>query len=173
MTELEEQAKVAGWDPAFPGQRPPFQPGHMVSVKGGQWSPRVNSERALQVFKEYARDRPDMASTYPSELAALARVEARAVQLDEWLETHPITEVGKDNRVHVVKEWRLCEASASAMRTKLGFNLAGDAQARRDVAVAAVAEVDLGRTAEAGRRRVIEHDERLALPDAASEGSSL
>lgn len=163
-------AEVASHD----RRHPPFEPGNQVGRKGGAWSLHLHSELALSLFAEYARERPDIAAMYPQALQGLCRVEARAIALDKWLEEHPLTGVGSEGRVWVVKEWRLLEARAEAMRTKLGFDLAGDAQARRDKAVASVAEVDLAAMIARGQARILEQapDPEVASESAPAETSS-
>jgi hypothetical protein len=146
-------------------RHPLFEEKNTHSLKGGAWSLRVHSELALSLFAEYTRERPDIAATYPQALQGLCRVEARAVALDRWLEEHPITAGSSEGRMTVVKEWRLLEGRAESQRTKLGFDLAGDAQARRDKAVASVAEVDLAAMIERNRTRVIEQAAGRAEPD--------
>jgi hypothetical protein len=149
-------------------QRPPFEPGHTLSLRSGAWSPRVQSALALELVKDYAAWRPDLAASYPHELAALCRIEARAIGLDAWLVEHSPVEEGREGRMSILKEWRLLEGRAQAMRRSLGLNLEGDAQARRDISMAQIVEADLSKIAENGRRYIVEHEAQATESQAAS-----
>jgi hypothetical protein len=39
------------WVPAFPGQRPPFQPGHRLSLRHGSFSPRTVDPIAVELVE--------------------------------------------------------------------------------------------------------------------------
>lgn len=159
------------WVPAFEGQRPPLARGHILSLDSGVFAPRVRSVVARELLAQHIQTRPHMVEAYPEEFAALCRVEARTLLADKWLEDHD-QGIGERGEVReVLREWRLLEARASTMRNQLGLTLAGDAEARRNQAVAAVAVTNLAALVESGQRirAAVENPAAAALEQSASD----
>ncbi|NEN07617.1 hypothetical protein G3T36_17305 [Diaminobutyricibacter tongyongensis] len=82
------------WTPAFPGQRPPFQPGNRLSVgnkgplKHGANSPVRIAARAAEISKGLREQFNYLnAPSFKGELAMYARAQARADLFEDWMET--------------------------------------------------------------------------------------
>src|SRR5665647_239163 len=76
------------WVPAFPGQRPPFQPGHELSIQHGAWSPRKVDPLAREVVAQVLADPANAHAAQPRHRFALwayARAEAQCQLLSEYL----------------------------------------------------------------------------------------
>jgi hypothetical protein len=78
-------AADGSWVPEFPGQRPPFQPGHLASVRHGAFSRRLTGPLAEQIAAEQLA-RPDCPlwlrePSYASAVLAWAYAEAECVRL--------------------------------------------------------------------------------------------
>src|SRR5579875_2353357 len=82
MTQASE------WTPAFEGQRPPFEPGHELSLRHGAYSPRKVDPLARELVDQVLATtgtghvhRPE----YRPALWAWGRAEAQVQLLTEWL----------------------------------------------------------------------------------------
>lgn len=79
--------QVAEWTPAFEGQRPPFPPGHELSLRHGAFSPRKIDPLAEQ-YAQGLMDHGDAYLRQPVYRAAVwawARAEAQCQLLTEYL----------------------------------------------------------------------------------------
>lgn len=79
----------ADWTPAFPGQRPPFQPGHELSTRHGAYSPRRVDPLADSIRSSVLADPSTdylAAARYAPAVWAWARAEAQTQLLTEYLE---------------------------------------------------------------------------------------
>lgn len=76
----------AVWAPAFPGQRPPFEPGHELSMRHGAYSPRRVDPLARDLASYIVEHVPNLGA--PQWVAAVwgwARAEAQVQLLTEYL----------------------------------------------------------------------------------------
>lgn len=147
---------VAGpWSPAFPTQRPPFAPGHELSLKHGAYSPRTVDPRAAELVDGVLAD-PELGYlAQPRFRAAVwswARAEARVQLLEGWLVEHDSIGVDAEGEVlPVLAALRGWSMTASKMLARLGLDPAAAAALGRDVAAAQVDMVEvLTRAREAG-----------------------
>ncbi|MEQ4715832.1 hypothetical protein [Nonomuraea sp. B19D2] len=140
MSEMSEHGRV--WVPAFPGQRPPFQPGHELSMRHGAYSPRRVDPLAVELVEGVLAD--DAVSflrqpAYRSALWAWGRAEARVQLLAEHLSDH---EAGGCRSCPDCVRWdeqlRKWESAAASQRARLGLDPLSRARLGRDVAAASV-----------------------------------
>jgi hypothetical protein len=143
---------VEAWTPAFPGQRPPFAPGHRLSVRSGAFGSRMSEPLAVELAEELIERRPDLAN-YPEEVAALCRVEARVLLLDRWLCEHGLWD-RKKLREGPLRHLATFERTAAGLRRELGLSPAGEARMRRDQAAAAASVADIAAVMVAGTQTV-------------------
>lgn len=87
MAEPEETVAAGEWVPAFPGQRPPFQPGHELSLKHGAYASVALGPRVAELADEL---RPHVPGYTPADEIALrilclglARLERSAAAVDD------------------------------------------------------------------------------------------
>lgn len=134
------------WVPAFPTQRPPFAPGHELSLKHGIYSPRTVDPRAAELVEGVLAD-PELGYlAQPRFRAAVwswARAETRVQLLEGWLSDHDSIGVDGDGGVlPVLVALRGWVMTASKMLTRLGLDPASAASLGRDVAAAQVDVVE-------------------------------
>lgn len=125
------------WTPAFPGQRPPFQPGHELTLKHGARSPRkVNPLAAQYVAAVLADD--DVAylraPAYLPAVQAWAAAEARVSLIEAWvadmtMERATESGQGQTSPLELLRKW---EASAATHRARLGLDPLSRARLGRD-----------------------------------------
>lgn len=85
MTAAEQSPE---WMPAFPGQRPPFQPGHTLSTRHGAYSPRKVSPLARDIRAAVLADPATeylAAPRYAPAVWGWCRAEAQIQLLSEYL----------------------------------------------------------------------------------------
>lgn len=136
------------WVPDFPGQRPPFAPGHELSMKHGAYSERRLAPVVADLVEQRLAD-PSTAylrqSAYRTGLEAWARAEGRVLLLDAWLQRH-IEEtdgcVGCDACEPKAAQLLKFEKNAATQRGRLGLDPLSRARLGRDVAAA---HVDMAR----------------------------
>lgn len=162
---------VEAWTPAFPGQRPPFQPGHRLSVRSGAFGSRMSEPLAVELAEKLVERRPDLAG-YPEELTALCRVEARVLLLDRWLCEHGLWD-GKKLREGPLRHLATFERTAANLRRELGLSPAGEARVRRDQAAAAASVADIAAVMTAGSQTVARRGEAAPGGEADSAGSAV
>lgn len=131
-----------GWEPEFPGQRPPFAPGHRLSVGNrgplthGIHSPRLVDPIAKRVIAELkAIPELDYLSTprFQERLQAYARTVAQSELLDNWMGTQDMatltaSEGGRTSPLELARELTV---KASTLAGRLGIlpDIAPDVQA--------------------------------------------
>jgi hypothetical protein len=147
------------WEPAFPGQRPPFGPGHVVSRTHGATSPRTIAPLAAEIEQE-ARGAdwwPDWLTdpSYAAEVQAWSWSEAQARLLrahvgeldlvdamadtgtEESTETHTKAQskrVTASRRLRSsLAELDRAEARAARLRSRLGLEPTSRARLMRDL----------------------------------------
>lgn len=141
------------WTPAFPGQRPPFQPGHELSpATHGAYSPR-KVEPLAQALVDLLLEDPSVpmhakAAAYRLELWALARATAKAQLIEEWLadqatEKHPLGDLGDDRVKAAYLQLHRAETRAASSRSRLGLTPVAAARLGKNVANAQVAQADV------------------------------
>ncbi|MCM3554531.1 hypothetical protein M3697_05345 [Janibacter melonis] len=128
---------VSGWVPDFPGQRPPFQPGHTLTVTHGARSPRKVDPLAQDLVDRTLAD-PALsylhAESYLPALWAWARAEAQAQLLDEYLADRAVDTVASKRSTAAYRELHRAETRAANLRTQLGLTPLSRARLGKDVA---------------------------------------
>lgn len=150
MTEAEhdeEQAHVDEWAPAFEGQRPPFQPGHELSVQHGAYSPRKVDPLAAHLVEQVLADTATAylrAAVWRPALWAWARAEAQVQLLTEYLAKagkesgDGVGDLGLDRVRSAYLLLHRAEARATTQRTRLGLDPLSAARLGRDKTAAAL-----------------------------------
>lgn len=137
-----------------PWQRPPFEPGHTLSMRHGAYSPRRYeplAEEFVEATLEHARQ-PGSATAYllePSYRPALwswAKTEAQLQLIEEYLADHGDEAGGfidgEGEMRGPANYWLRLSASAARQRDALGLTPMSRARLGRDVAAS---QVDLAR----------------------------
>lgn len=141
-----------GWVPAFPGQRPPFQPGHELSIQPGAYSPRKVEPLAQELVELVLRQATAEGSataylsdsTYRPAIHAWARAEIQAQLLTEYLTAAAEVTgdgVGDLDAERVKSAYLLlhrAETRAASGRARLGLDPLSRARLGRDVAAGSV-----------------------------------
>jgi hypothetical protein len=153
----------AEWVPSFPGQRPPFQPGHELSTRHGAYSPRKVAPLAAELVDLMLSD-PDVAylraGSFRPALWAWARAESQVQLLTEYLAARGNGGVGDlaDERMRAAYMLlHRAEARADRSRARLGLDPLSRARLGRDIASGKGAEdaalllTELREQIEAGR----------------------
>lgn len=137
-------AEQPEWSPAFPGQRPPFQPGHELSMRHGAYSPKRVDPIAEALVDSRLTDPATtylQQSAYRPALYGWARAEARVLLLDEWMQRHLADTDGcvscKQCR-SVGDQLLRFETAAANHRARLGLDPLSRARLSRDVVAASV-----------------------------------
>lgn len=135
------------WRPAHTGQRPPFRPGHELSVQHGAFSPRKVDPLARDLVDQVLAD-PDVrylqAPAYRLALWAWARAEAQVQLLTEYLAKRAeeagdgVGDLGADRVRSAYLLLHRAEARATTQRTRLGLDPLSRARLGKDVASAQV-----------------------------------
>ncbi|MHB8297978.1 MAG: hypothetical protein ACYDDW_05290 [Dermatophilaceae bacterium] len=136
------------WVPAFPGQRPPFQPGNKVAVGNmganlihGAWSPRKVDPLAREVVAMVLADPANVHASQPRHrfaLWAFARAEAQVQLLTEYLAKagedagNGIGDLDLDRVRTAYLLLHRAEARATTGRTRLGLDPLSAARLGRD-----------------------------------------
>lgn len=130
----------AEWTPAFPGQRPPFTPGHELSVQHGAYSPRKVDPLASDLVERLLDD-VEVAylrsAAFRPAVWAWARAEAQAQLLTEYLAERGKGGVGDLEDERVRSAYLLlhrAEARADRSRARLGLDPLSRARLGKDVA---------------------------------------
>lgn len=139
------------WVPEFEGQRPPFQPGHELSMRHGAYSPRRVDPLATDLV-QHVLDVAEVEgmsfltqASYRLALWAWARAEAKVQLLEEYLEDHAAAGRSLDEDGDVMAAALLLERverRAITLRARLGLDPISRARLGRDVAAQ---NVDLAR----------------------------
>lgn len=147
------------WQPEFPGQRPPFAPGHEQAMVHGAYSERkvgplaaeIEADaRAAEGWPEYLE-----AALFGPAVKAWARAEAVVSLLWAWLAEQDITSALADTvtedseeqhsksrstrrmvsrrTASVLETWRKAEAAARTHRQSLGLDPGSQARIGRDL----------------------------------------
>lgn len=153
MTGRDEGAATAGWVPEFPGQRPPFQPGHTLSpTTHGAYSPRKVEPLAQELVDLVLADGSvpayAKASAYRLELWATCRAEAQVQLISEWLmsiatEKDPLGDLTDESVRSAHLLLHRAEARAASGRTRLGLTPVAAARMGKDVAIGQAASTDV------------------------------
>lgn len=140
--------------------RPPFEPGHELSVKHGAYSPRKVDPLARELVESFLRDASLgylQAPSFRPALWAWARAEAQIQLLTEYLEQVGKGGVGDLANERVKAAYMLlhrAEARAERTRGRLGLDPLSRARLGKDVAQgrAADAAAELSRMREEAER---------------------
>lgn len=137
---MSDADETSPWVPAFPGQRPPFQPGHELSIQHGAYSPRKVDPLAAELVERLLQD-PTVGylqtPAYRPALWAWARAEAQVQLLTEYLEQRGKGGVGDLGDERVKQAYLLlhrAEARADRSRARLGLDPLSRARLGKDVA---------------------------------------
>lgn len=154
MTAADQPAEVElDWDgtPLEPWQRPPFRPGHTLSLKHGAYSPRrvePLAEELVESTLAAAADRGSVTAylsepSYRPSLWAWARAEAKVQLLTEWLMDRggDLDEDGEVRSAAALLE--RVERRAVTLRARLGLDPLSRAKLGRDVAAGSLSVAQL------------------------------
>lgn len=127
-----------GWVPAFEGQRPPFQPGHELSMKHGADSPRRVDPVAQALAVELLADEALAylrAPRFAAAVQAWAKSEAKVALISEWVDQMPIemaanSKAGSTSPLELLRRW---ETNAQGHRSRLGLDPVSAAKLGKDV----------------------------------------
>lgn len=143
LTERDDSGDETAWAPAFPGQRPPFEPGHELSTKYGAHSPRKLAPVAEEYVDAVLADDSLAYLRSPAYLPAVqawAAAEARVVLIERWVSDR-ITEQGMEwatesaaGRTSPLELLRRSDATALTHRARLGLDPISRAKLGKDVA---------------------------------------
>jgi hypothetical protein len=126
------------WTPAFPGQRPPFRPGHAVRKTHGARHPATIDPIAAEIVAEAVEAAPYLNEVgYRATLHAWAREEARCRLLSEYLDREGLHD--QDGRLRPAEQaMHRAEVRASNLRKELGLTPLSRARLGRDITQAQV-----------------------------------
>jgi len=143
------------WTPAFPGQRPPFRPGHTLSVQHGAYSPRFVEPIAAELVQlvlasaslGYLGD-----AAYRPALWAWGRAEAQAQLLTEYLarrgeNAEGVGDLDDDRTKLAYLLLHRAEGRAERLRARLGLDPLSRAKLGKDIAQASAADAAAALTA--------------------------
>lgn len=127
------------WTPEFPGQRPPFQPGHTLSMRHGAYSERRIGPLAEQLAADLLADptTPDYLreARFAGAVLAWARAEAVVRLYLAWLDAQDLDKPAR-GALAVLEALRKAEAAAATARSRLGLDPVSRAKLARDLATA-------------------------------------
>jgi hypothetical protein len=128
--------------PGHSPRHPNFEPGNVIGLRHGAFSPRRVDPLAAELVRTVTADVDWLRDCDRPSLWAWARVEARIQLVSEYLADSG-GDIGDDDTVRPAADLltRL-EAQASGMRSKLGFDPLSRARLGRDVSAT---QVDLAR----------------------------
>ncbi len=110
------------WRPPRGYSRPPFAPGHTLSLRHGVYSPRTWRPLADAIASELSNIAPWCnRPTYGSAVAAWARVEAQLQLVMAWLDEHGPLDADGHPRPAAALLARL-ESQAQSLRAELGLS---------------------------------------------------
>lgn len=127
------------WTPAFPGQRPPFQPGNALHLKHGIDSPTRVDPVAMKYLAEVEADpaltylfQPRFAASVWMWALAMAKVE----MLQAWIADQPIEQAadsdrGKVSPLELLRKWT---STAQTQSARLGLDPLSAARLGKDIA---------------------------------------
>jgi len=164
--------RPAEWVPEFEGQRPPFAPGHELSVQHGVYSPRKVDPLAEEIVSAVLAD-PMLIylEGYRPALWAWARAEAQVQLLTEYLakraDSDGLPDLDDARTVSAYRELHRAESRAESGRKRLGLDPLSRARLGKDVATGQAAAMDVA----AVMARLAELEAQgKTLPASASEG---
>ena len=133
------------WQPAFEGQRPPFQPGNTLSVKHGIWSPAKVEPVAAQLIHDLLED-PTLdylaAPRFSRSVHQWAIAQAKVDLLSEWVDGMDIQQAadsdrGKTSPLELLRKWM---TTAQGYAQRLGLDPLSAARLGKDIAGARQAD---------------------------------
>lgn len=139
--EHEHQPDLDGWQPEFPGQRPPFTPGNAAAVVHGAYSPRKVNPLAAELVERVLADPATVHLQAPAWRAALwawARAEAQVQLLSEYLDKageesgDGVGDLDSDRVRSAYLLLHRAEARATTQRSRLGLDPLSAARLGRD-----------------------------------------
>ena len=128
---------VEAWVPAFPGQRPPFQPGHELSLQYGAYSPRTFEPIAAGIVEQLLADDQVAylrAPAYRVSVWRYATQQARTDLLHAFLVAHGDECQGCKRCVGLEERWRILSTTAGKTAQRLGLDPLSRARLGKDVA---------------------------------------
>jgi hypothetical protein len=144
---MSEDRNPDQWVPEFPGQRPPFPPGHELSVTHGAYSPRKVDPLATDLVERLLDDADVTYLKSPAFRPAVwawARAEAQVQLLTEYLEERGKGGVGDLANERVRAAYLLlhrAEARADRSRARLGLDPLSRSRLGKDIAQGRAADM--------------------------------
>lgn len=142
-----EQPPPDDWSPAFPGQRPPFTPGHELSTRHGAYAPRKVDPLARELVDRLLDD-PEVtylkSPAFRPAVWAWARAEAQVQLLTEYLEERGKGGVGDLANERVLSAYLLlhrAESRADRSRARLGLDPLSRSRLGKDIAQGRAADM--------------------------------
>ena len=118
---MTDRLTPEAWAPAFPGQRPPFQPGHTLSMRHGAHSDRLVAPLADVILRQAVEDTPWLLEPrYGPSVRAWARAEAQALLLTDYLEREGLHD-GEGRLRPAEQALHRAETRAANLRKDLGL----------------------------------------------------
>lgn len=150
---MSEPSASSEWVPEFEGQRPPFAPGHQLSVRHGAYSPRfvepLAKELAEFLLADDATPAHAKAPAYRLEFLALCRSEAQVQLITEWLSKRAektedgIGDLADEATVRAYLVLHRAETRAASARTRLGLTPTSAARLGKNVMQGQAAQADV------------------------------
>ena len=161
------------WEPEFPGQREPFQPGHTKSVVHGARSERTIRPLAELLMQSILEDaeQPDhlRSPMFRFTLSECCRAQAVAEILFDYIDSLGVEDMVRprlSGTKSPVDQWKAAAAHAANLRSKLGLDPVSYARIAKDLGIAGKASEDaIGRLAETGKGIVERREAQLKAID--------
>lgn len=132
------------WQPAFPGQRPPFAPGNQLAARHGAYSPVVVEPVAAALLAEVFAD-PALGyldqPAYAPVVRSWATAQARCELFGTWLFEQPIEQQivpARNGTKAPLDVWLSMVRTATALADRIGLTPLSRAKLGRDVTAAQV-----------------------------------
>ncbi|GAA2085573.1 hypothetical protein GCM10009840_23420 [Pseudolysinimonas kribbensis] len=121
------------WEPAFPGQRVPFQPGNPSQTVSGYRSPRAVRDRAAELLADLLIEHPEFdRPRYRFDAEAWSYAEARAeLHRDHEAIVGLFDSASGNPRTNLHDRVRAAERDAAQARDRLGLGVLAEARVRQ------------------------------------------
>lgn len=120
--EKPEEAPADAWTPAWPGQRPPFAPGHDLSTTHGAYSEARLIPLSEKVYAELRASLVSWDDAYEIPVRAVAEIRARRILAVRWLDEHGLT-TAKGEVQPILKEVPKWEARERELANDLALTI--------------------------------------------------
>jgi hypothetical protein len=146
--------------PASGYSRPPFPPGHLLTLAHGARSPRFVDPTAAELAEALLEDRPDLMA-YPEALSAWARAEARVLLYEQFHARVGLLD--EDGRIRGGEHVNAVEKQAQRMRERLGLDPRSEAELASARATAVHLVADLEAIRARGRAAIEQRRQELGV----------